>query len=177
MPEDSKLNGNARLECFDLLGEVTSSNVDALDAVGQGVTFINGDAMRHAVTRIEDTPSRSTGSVEAQHSLQASDTNRAKKSQPSNTSFACSSSLLPVHLSSSGRGADLDVDEHARNRKGLEHDLCHLFAIVLRVHGCLNDARGKERQPHPPTHAGRACSGGVFGRKHKNKNKKRKRKK
>merc|ERR1719163_881000 len=53
----------------DVVGEVATSEVDALDGVGHGVTLVDGHSVGHTVTTVHDDTSGAAGGVQGEHSL------------------------------------------------------------------------------------------------------------
>ena len=56
-------------DLHEVVGQVTSGQVETQDGVGQGVTLVDGDGVRDAVAGVEDDTGGATGSVERQHGL------------------------------------------------------------------------------------------------------------
>ena len=82
-----------------IVGEITASQINTQDGVGQGVALVDGHGVCGTISGIEHDTRRTTGRVQRQHSL--------------------------------------DGDVHGRGFECLEHDLCHLFPVGLRVEGSL----------------------------------------
>jgi len=88
----------------EVLGQVTTGQVETQDGVGQRETLVDGDSVGNTITRVQDDTGGSTGSV---------------------------------------KGKDgLDGDVERGGVEGLEHDLGHLFTVLLGVEGSLGQKDG-----------------------------------
>jgi len=56
-------------DLHEVVGQITSSQVETQDGVGKGITFIDGDSVRNTISRIQDDTSGSAGSVQGEDSL------------------------------------------------------------------------------------------------------------
>ena len=52
-----------------VLGKIATSKIETKDSVGESETFVNGDGVRDAITRIQDDTGGTTGGVEGQDGL------------------------------------------------------------------------------------------------------------
>merc|ERR1712142_206124 len=56
-------------DLHQVVGQLTASQVEPEDGVGEGITFIDGDSVRHTISRVHDDTGGTAGSVQGQHSL------------------------------------------------------------------------------------------------------------
>merc|ERR1719330_225926 len=52
-----------------VVGQVTASQVQPEDGMGQGITFIDGDCVGNTITRVQDNTGGPTRGIQRQHSL------------------------------------------------------------------------------------------------------------
>merc|ERR1719486_142589 len=57
------------VKIFQVVSEVTASQVKPEDGMGQGITFIDGDGVRNTITRVHDDTSSPTRSIQGKYSL------------------------------------------------------------------------------------------------------------
>merc|ERR1719486_1670392 len=57
------------VKIFQVVSEVTASQVEPEDGMGQGITFIDGDGVRNTITRVHGDTSGPTRSIQAKYSL------------------------------------------------------------------------------------------------------------
>jgi len=58
-----------RQDLHQVVGKITSSEIQTKDGVWQGVTFVDGDSVRDTITRVQHDTGGTTGSVERQDGL------------------------------------------------------------------------------------------------------------
>merc|ERR1712136_48554 len=68
--------GNQRIASFrhdlhEIIGQVASGQVETQDGVGESVTLVNGDGVRHTIADIENETGGATRSVQGEHGLDA----------------------------------------------------------------------------------------------------------
>merc|ERR1719462_659743 len=56
-------------DLHEVVGQLTSSQVQTEDGVGEGITFIDGDSVGNTITRVHDDTSGTTRGIEGQDSL------------------------------------------------------------------------------------------------------------
>jgi len=66
--------GDERVTTFgqdlhEVVGKVTSSQVQTEDGVGEGITFVDGDGVRDTISRVQDDTGGTTGSVQGEDGL------------------------------------------------------------------------------------------------------------
>ena len=86
-------------DLHQVVGEITASQVETQDGVGQGVTLVDGHGVGDTISGVQHNTRCTTRRVQRQHGL--------------------------------------DGDVHGWCVEGLEHDLCHLLPVGLRVEGSL----------------------------------------
>ena len=55
--------------CDEVIGQITSSEIQSHDGVGQGVSRVDGDCVGHTISGVEYDISGTTGSVQGQYGL------------------------------------------------------------------------------------------------------------
>ena len=58
-------------DLHEVVGQVTTGQVETQDGVGKGVTLVDGDGVRDAIADVEHQTGGTTGSVQGKHSLDA----------------------------------------------------------------------------------------------------------
>merc|ERR1712048_352444 len=56
-------------DLHEVVGELTTSQVQTKDGMGKGITFIDGDIVGDTITRVHDHSSGTTGGIEGKNSL------------------------------------------------------------------------------------------------------------
>merc|ERR1711892_1329461 len=56
-------------DLHEVVGQLTASQVETDNGVGEGITFINGDTVGDTVTRVHDDTGGTTRGVQGEHSL------------------------------------------------------------------------------------------------------------
>lgn len=56
-------------DLHEVVGQVTASQVQTEDGMGEGITFIDGDGVGNTITRVQDDTGGTTGGVQGEHSL------------------------------------------------------------------------------------------------------------
>merc|ERR1712180_447703 len=75
VPDDLTLSsGGERVatlseDLHQVVSQLTASQVEPEDGVGEGITFIDGDSVRHTISRVHDNTSGTARSIKGQHSL------------------------------------------------------------------------------------------------------------
>merc|ERR1719173_305463 len=75
VPDDLPLGGGGEgvsplgEDLHQVVGELTASQVEPHNSVGEGITFIDGNAMRDTIAGVQDDASGTSGGVEGEHGL------------------------------------------------------------------------------------------------------------
>merc|ERR1712142_1430430 len=56
-------------DLHQVVGQLTASQAEPKEGVGEGITFIDGDSVRHTISRVHDNTSGTAGSIKGEHSL------------------------------------------------------------------------------------------------------------
>ena len=115
-------------DLHEVIGEISSGQIQTQDGVRQSVSFVDGDGVRHAVTRIQDDTGSTTRGVERQDSLDGDVHGwRGRGGQSRGTKNTLLTQYTPQLTGSVER---------------LEHDLSHLLPVGFGVQWSLSQQNG-----------------------------------
>merc|ERR1712178_289137 len=125
----------------DVVGEVTTSQVVALDGVGHGVTLVDRDGVGHTITTIDDNTSGTARGVQGEHSLDGNIESTSVEGLEDDLGHALTV-LLRVHRSLGEQntagvliGLGLVTDDHAE--LVVESVTPHLLHVLPVLHDAV----------------------------------------